>query len=289
MSEKITEVLCYGEILFDVFDDQKLPGGAPFNVSAHLSQLGLSSTIISSVGNDTDGIELIKFAENKGVAINFIQINEKYPTGTVLIQKDENLDSIYTITEPVAWDFIKTSSSLIETVTNTPYFVFGSLATRSETSRNTLFELLKHANTKIFDINLRTPHYDLDSIFEMMEISNVVKMNEEELNELSEKMGMAGLSLEEKLKKMAFDFNLEALFVTRGGEGACLYTRKNYYSNPGIKVEVVDTTGSGDSFLAVAIKLMKEKASPDQILEKACQMGSWVATQKGAIPLTRIM
>ena len=155
--------ICFGEILWDILPHEKVPGGAPMNVCYHLNRLGQRAAIISKTGNDENGKLLLDFLQQNHIDTSLVQIDNTQPTGTVIARQIGN-EMEYDIVQPVAWDFIDYNETLLQKVKEADYFVCGSLAARSDHSRNALFKLLNVAKTKIVDINLRPPHYIKDII-----------------------------------------------------------------------------------------------------------------------------
>ncbi len=180
--------VCFGEVLWDVLPHAKLPGGAPMNVAYNLNQLQVPTAMISKTGTDALGDELLAFITSKNVDTQFIQKDTVYDTGTVLATLNGN-EVTYEIIQPVAWDFIQYNIQLQKLVAATPYFVYGSLVARNETSRQTLFELLETASHKILDINLRKPHFEKRTLEYLMQHADMLKLNADELSLLSEWYG----------------------------------------------------------------------------------------------------
>jgi fructokinase len=278
-------VCCFGEILWDLLPSGKMPGGAPMNVAIHLKNLGMDVACITRVGNDSLGAELKKFLVSKSCADTWIQTDSNFPTGTVKVNISDRTNVQYEIVHPVAWDFISVTSEALE-VSKTAYaFVFGTLACRDQRSRETLFELLENSNAlKIFDVNLRAPHYSKELIESLLRKADIVKMNEEELNIIHDWFEPVDLSIDQKTKYIKSKFSLKKVIVTRGGDGALLLDESGLHSSKVYKVNVKDTIGSGDSFLAGMIKNFYLKNSPEQSLNYACALGALVAQHHGANP-----
>lgn len=174
-------VVCYGETLWDILPDMKVPGGAPMNVAYHLQKLNHNPAVISRMGVDELGIELLEVLNQKSIPTAFVQKDNEQPTGKVYAELRANNEVAYDIVKPVAWDFIEWSEEVSELVANADMFVFGSLASRSDKSKETLFALLQKAKTKVLDINLRAPHYNRHLLEELLSQANILKLNLEEL------------------------------------------------------------------------------------------------------------
>ncbi|SNC66403.1 fructokinase [Hymenobacter gelipurpurascens] len=281
MSDK--KIVCFGEVLWDVLPTGKQPGGAPFNVAVHLHQLGLSADLISRVGDDDLGTELLDFIELKGLSTEFVQRGKTHLTGVVKANVDDANEVTYKIVQPVAWDYIQYDAALEQLVAQADMFVFGSLAARQAATRETLYRLLEHAKFKVFDVNVRPPHYTKEVVKYLLEKANLVKMNHHELAEI---MAWFGQETDKPtaMQWLATRFDLQAVCVTCGADGALLWTNNQLYRAPGVAVEVKDTIGSGDAFLAALLKGWLAGTEPGEALRFACATGALVATHLGATP-----
>ncbi|MBX3254391.1 MAG: carbohydrate kinase [Chitinophagaceae bacterium] len=274
--------VCFGEILWDILPEARLPGGAPMNVAYNLNQLQVPALMISKTGDDANGEELLDFIKSKGVPAQFIQKDATYDTGTVLATLNGN-DVSYEIIQPVAWDFIQYNIQLQKLVAATPYFIYGSLVARNETSRQTLFELLETAGHKVLDINLRKPHFEKRTLEYLMQHADMLKLNADELALLSGWYGING-SEKEKMLALQQKFHLHTIITTRGDRGAAVLDNEKFAEHPGFTVKVADTIGSGDAFLAGFLSKYIQSAPLESALEFGCGMGAFVATQHGACP-----
>jgi fructokinase len=274
--------VCFGEVLWDILPDARLPGGAPMNVAYHLNQLQVPTAMISRTGNDPLAEELLQFISSKGGDTAFIQKDEVYDTGTVLATLSGN-NASYEIIQPVAWDFIQYSMQLQKLVSSAKYFIFGSLVARNERSAQTLFELLETAPYKILDINLRKPHYERKVLEYLMQHADMLKLNNDELQLLDEWYGL-GAGENEQMQALQQKFHLNTIITTRGDKGASVLHDGTYVEHPGFKVQVADTIGSGDAFLAGFISRFMLQPDMPEALEFACKMGAFVAGRHGACP-----
>jgi len=277
-------VICFGEVLWDNFKSGKKIGGAPLNVSLHLHKQGIKSSIISSVGSDPNGEELLDSLKKHNWDTSFLQQHPDLPTGTVEVELDENQQASYKIIKPVAWDEIQYETGMNEMVAAADAFVFGSLAGRSGTSMNTLQELLSHAKLLIFDMNLRPPHYDEVKIKKLMEKCDILKINEHELKYLEKLYKLQGLNDEDQLKQISNLTDTPTICVTLGEKGAMVLSKGLYYYHKGFPVKVADTVGAGDAFLASFIHSLLYNIPMDKALERACATGAFVASRDGANP-----
>ncbi|EHQ26697.1 carbohydrate kinase family protein [Mucilaginibacter paludis] len=276
------QVLCYGEVLWDTFGTEKKAGGAPMNVALHLVQQGIAALPVSRLGNDASGNKLVEFLKANKLYSDLIQTDEKLPTCEVTVKLDENQQATYTIPQPVSWDNIRDEAPLLEKIRKTNVIVFGSLACRTETSRNTLLNLFENRLLKIFDVNLRPPHYQLSTIETLAAMADVIKMNEEEANLL---IGAYDEPLKDKIIEFQRKFHCQTICVTRGENGAMIWHNEKFYEHPGYTVKVEDTVGAGDAFLATFIAGLLNKHPMDKVLEKACAIGAFVTSRRGANPV----
>ncbi|MXV17605.1 carbohydrate kinase family protein [Hufsiella ginkgonis] len=274
-------ITCFGEILWDCFENQEIPGGAPMNVALHLLRQGNKSTMISAVGNDQAGELLLRYLFEQGLSIDHIQVHPGKPTGKVTVVIDERKQASYTIHQPVAWDEIQPPGDDLPPM---DALVFGSLACRSGVSRSTLSGLLQQPGLKVFDMNIRPPYVSADLIDALLVASNILKINEHELAYLEEHYRLKGSSDKEKLQDLQNRFSLQLICVTLGEKGAVVLSGNELFSHPGYPVEVADTVGAGDSFLAAFITGLLNHDPIGQALERACATGALVASRHGANP-----
>ncbi|MBC6612396.1 carbohydrate kinase (plasmid) [Hymenobacter sp. NBH84] len=280
-----TSVVCFGEVLWDILPTGQQPGGAPFNVAVHLSQLGQPAELISRVGDDELGRELLAFIESKHLSTTYVQQGHTHLTGVVKANVDDANEVVYKIVQPVAWDYIQYEAALADTVAEADMLVYGSLVARQTNSRETLYRLLESARFRVFDVNLRPPHYTREVTKYLLSKANLVKMNHHELTEVMEWLGQGPVQdREAAMQWLAQRYQLQAVCVTCGADGALLYTGGQLYRAPGLPVQVRDTIGSGDAFLAALLKGWLAGDKPDAMLRFACAAGALVATHQGATP-----
>ena len=279
------KVICFGEILWDVFPTHKTIGGAPLNVALRLQSFQNDVSLISCLGDDTSGDELRLELQKYSISSYYIQKDKEYKTSTVAISLDKNGSASYLINHPCAWDNIQLNSKLKSLVKSSEAFVFGSLVARSNTSRNTLIKLLAISKFSVFDVNLRPPHYDLSSIQVLMNAANFIKFNDDEIIEISKSLGIQGESIEHTILYVATHTNTSTICVTLGEKGAILYYEKRFFYCNGYQVKVADTVGSGDSFLATLIDVLLKRKDPQLAIDKACAVGALVAKSRGANPM----
>ena len=280
---KSLEIICFGEVLWDIFPQGKKIGGAPFNVACSLHQLGNQVGFISRIGTDALGKEIEAQMDAIGVNKALLQYDTLHPTGTVSISLDSTGAASYTIIENVAWDHIALENEAVEAVAQSKAFIFGSLIARSDAAK-TLEALLVKAPFSVFDVNLRAPYYTLSSLKKLMQAAHMIKFNDDELYEIAEQLGSPFHSLDQHLQYIQEITQADYICVTKGSHGAVLFHHHSFYYNSGYKVKVKDTVGAGDSFLATLISGILQQRDLQLTLNRACGMGALVAASEGANP-----
>ncbi len=276
-----------GEALWDVLPEGRKIGGAPANFAYHVSQFGFDTKVVSAVGDDKLGAELLSRFDDNGLQYEIQKV--PYPTGTVQVELDPNGVPMYDIKEGVAWDNIPFTPELEELAQNTRVVCFGSLAQRSVVSRNTIHRFLEtmpsgEGHYKIFDINLRQGFYTRETITDSIERCNILKINDEELVAISRMFGYPGIDLQDKCWILLSKFNLEMLILTCGVNGSYLFTPGNVSFVATPKVDVADTVGAGDSFTATFIASILRGESVRDAHMKAVRVSAYICTQHGAMP-----
>ena len=280
----MANITCFGEILWDEFPEHKKIGGAPLNVAVRLKSFGNNVSMISRIGDDTDGHQILEFIKKNEINSDGVQIDEKLETGKVKVVLDEKGSASYDIMFPRAWDNIRLETNSSEIVKFSEAFVFGSLIARNEVSKHTLYELLKTAKYKIFDVNLRAPHYTKEILSYLMNQADFIKFNDDEIFEISEMLGSKSTSLEDTIHFIAEHTKTQTICVTKGKHGAILFVEGKFYTNSGYHITVVDTVGAGDSFLASLISMLLHNEDPQKSINYACAVGAIVASKAGANP-----
>ena len=278
---------CFGEVLWDVFPEEVKMGGAPLNVAFRLRKFERPVAIISAVGNDVLGDRLLQYLDDNLINTAFIQKNEDYQTGKVHVLLDTSGSASYEIQNPAAWDHIQLNKEVSERVERSKVFVFGSLACRNPVSKHTLFALLKVANFKVFDVNLRPPYFSQEILSKLMSSATFIKFNEEELELISKEFGSSFTAVEDNMGFISKTFGAKYICVTKGAAGAVLLIEKQFYYNSGYKISVKDTVGAGDSFLATLIHNLLSNIESQTALDRACAFGTLVAGSDGANPEIR--
>ena len=289
------EFHAFGEILWDCLPSGRHAGGAPFNVTAHLVQLGASAALLSAVGNDELGDEILEVAKAKGVHTGFIGRHPKRPTGTVRATLDAEGNATYDIVEQVAWDEIEVSAQALESVASSRAFIFGSLSCRSTHNVRQLRALLDLGGPlKFFDVNLRPPYADPERIIELAKRADVLKLNHEEVGKLAAWIETGEMKCEPPMDAeavgraaaiLAETTSTPRICVTRAENGAALWDSGALVTAPAPNVAVKDTVGAGDSFMAGLMIGLARGADPQALLANACRVGAYVASHHGATPL----
>ncbi len=281
----MSKIVCFGEVLWDVFPVHKKIGGAPLNVAIRLQSFENEVAIISKIGNDEDGAELLDFMNEKNINTSCVQKDSIRETGKVNVTLDAKGSASYEIKFPSSWDFIEVNEKVKTLVKTSDSFIFGSLVARNQQSKETLFQLLEHANYRVFDVNLRAPHYTKELLIALMHQANFIKFNDDELFEISTYLGSKYNSIEQNIQYISEKTNTKHICVTKGSHGAVLLYNDALYYNSGYLIKVADTVGAGDSFLATLINFLLKKENPQKAIDMACAMGALVAQNEGANPV----
>jgi fructokinase len=277
------KALCFGEVLWDVLPAVRMPGGAPMNVAAHLKNFGVETALISRVGADGLGQELEAYLSGLGLPLQYIQHDPTHRTCQVKADTSDPQHVKYVFDTPTAWDFIEATEAGLRLAEAADIFVFGSLASRNVHTRLTLMRFLEKARFKVFDVNLRFPFIDRPFVEEGLRRADFVKLNDEELEVLSHWLGFEG-GEEEQMRGLSEAMNIPAICLTRGEKGAWLLEDGVLHQQNAFSVDVVNTIGSGDAFLAAYLCQWIDGQAPATRLRYACAVGALVATYHGATP-----
>lgn len=281
-------VVGMGEALWDVLPEGKKLGGAPANFAYHVSQFGLGSRVVSAVGDDKLGHEILNNFREKG--LDCLIETVPYPTGTVQVTLDDAGVPCYDIKEGVAWDNIPYTLALDSLARETRAVCFGSLAQRSVVSRETINRFLDtmpdgESQLKIFDINLRQNFYTKEVLCQSMQRCNVLKINDEELVTISRMFGYPGIDLQDKCWILLGKYDLKMLILTCGVNGSYVFTPGRVYFQETPHVEVADTVGAGDSFTAAFVSGILKGMPVEDAHRLAVCASAYVCTQQGAMPV----
>lgn len=276
-----------GEALWDVLPEGKKIGGAPANFAYHVSQFGFDSRVVSAIGDDRLGYEMLENFDNKKLHYQIEKVS--YPTGTVQVKLNSEGVPVYDIKESVAWDNIPFTSALESLAKDTRSVCFGSLAQRSVVSRETINLFLDampdgEGQYKVFDVNLRQGFYTEEILCNAMQKCNVLKINDEELMTLSRMFGYPDIDMQDKCRILLAKYNLKMLILTCGVNGSYVFTPGEVSFVPTPKIEVADTVGAGDSFTAAFVAAVMKGKPVIEAHKLAVEVSAFVCTQNGAMP-----
>lgn len=274
-----------GEVLWDVLPEGRKLGGAPANFAYHVNALGGTGIPVSRIGDDELGDEAVAILKKHQVSTDHISIDSEHPTGTVDATIDAQGVATYTFPDDVAWDFLHFGKPTQDLVTQSDVICFGTLAQRSKTSRTAILGVLEAASQplKIYDINLRQHFYTPERIASSLDVADVLKINDEEL-ELVIQMFDLPKDEETALHVLLEKYNLKLAVLTRGGEGSLIVSPTAKSDLPGEPTTVIDTIGAGDSFTAAMALAYLHGQSLDEINRYATRVAAYVCGQAGAMP-----
>jgi fructokinase len=298
------KVVGLGEVLWDLLPESTCLGGAPANFAYITTLLGERGMVASRVGEDARGMEALRRLEDLGLDIKHVQWDRERATGTVKVELDAQGIAQFEIAHPVAWDFLEWTADWRNLADAADAACFGSLAQRSEASRETIRGFIRAVSpsaVKVFDVNLRQAFYSPEILAESMRLADIVKLNDEELPTVMRLSGFSGadagrLSHGDELaaaRELIGAYDLQLVCVTRGGRGSLLVRRGGDASeHPGFRVRVGDTVGAGDAFTAGLVHEYLRAAESgrmdlDAMNEVANRVGAWVASEVGAMPVPR--
>lgn len=275
-----------GEVLWDMLPGGRQLGGAPANFAYHARALGADARVVSRVGNDADGRELIARLTQLGVPTDCIEIDSAAPTGTVSVAVTPDGQPHFTIHENVAWDRISGEATARRAVASADAICFGTLAQRSEPSRSTILSLVAGAPPaalRIFDVNLRQNYYSTRVINESLALANVLKLNDAELPRLAAMFDLTG-DERSQIRQLAERNQLRAVACTRGQRGSLLLVEGCWSESTGVPASVVDTVGAGDAFTAAMTLGLLARWPLDEVNQRANEIGAFVCSHAGATP-----
>ena len=276
------KILCFGEVLWDVYPDKIEIGGAPFNVYHRLHSFGLDVNFISSVGKDKLGNNVINYFQKNNLSTNFLNVDKNYQTGQVLIAPKSG-EPDYDILENVAWDYIPFKKEYLKYSDDFDCIVYGSLGIRNDVSFMTLKKLLSFSKFKIFDLNLRQNFYSKSKVNFLLNESDFLKINMEELLKLGSLFKFKYNNIKSLIESIFLKFNLKFICVTNGSINSSIYDGKNFITIDSFKVKSIDNLGPGDNFLACFInEFFVKKNSIKNSLKIASAYGALTTTKIGA-------
>ncbi len=276
----------FGEVLWDHLPGGRALGGAPVNVAGHAAQLGVGAAVVTAVGDDAEGSEILARLRELHVDVSGVRLARGLPTGAVDVRLDEAGVPTFDIRAPAAWDGIEIDEEIEALARSAAAVVFGSLAQRDPRSRGSLRRFLHCVPSeclKVFDINLRPPHYSREIVINSLEQANVLKLNDGELPLLAAMLGLSG-DTTTMLQEVRARFALDLVIFTCGAQGSRLITSEWDVSHPGCTVKVADTVGAGDAFTAVVMVGLLRSLPLGRIQELANRAAAFVCSQPGAVP-----
>ncbi len=279
-------VVGLGEVLWDLLPRGKQFGGAPANFAYHARALGARAYVVSCVGADPLGDEILGRLDSLGLNRDYVAVDAAHPTGTVSVELDAGGRPTYIIHENVAWDFLRPAPAMLSLAGAADVVCFGSLAQRSAVSRATIREFLAATGKdclRIFDINLRQHYFDLDTITAGLSWATVLKLNDEELPVVARLLSIGGTE-QEMLDTLCRRFDLRLIALTKGAQGSLLYKLGESSTQAAAAVEVADTVGAGDAFTAALSMGMLAGLGLDVINAHANRVARYVCSQHGATP-----
>jgi len=275
-----------GEVLWDLFPSGRKPGGAPANVAFQAGQLGGRGAVASRIGRDELGDEIVAYLQTRGLDLSALQRDPVHPTGRVTVDVSDQSHPRYIIHENVAWDFIAADPSLLQLASEADAICFGSLAQRSQVSRDAIHAAIKAARPDcliVFDVNLRQNWWDIDGIVRSMRCAQIMKLNHDEVATLAPLLG-APVEAEAFAGFVEQEFAVQSVCITRAEHGCLLISGSERIDLPGIRVNVVDAVGAGDAFSAALIMSTLRGWPLGSAGALANQVGALVASRPGAMP-----
>ncbi len=280
------EILAVGEILWDLLPAGRQLGGAPANFAYHAHALGGRVHLVSRVGSDPLGLEILDRLHALGLSTRLIATDPVAPTGTVSVELSEDGQPRFTIHENVAWDRIPADEGLLELAGRVQAVCFGSLAQRREPARDSIRRLVAATPAKalrVFDINIRQHFYSPELIGDSLRLANVLKLNDQELGLLASIFDLGG-NTREQASALALRFGLDTVALTRGAGGSMLISDGAWSEHPGLRAKVADTVGAGDAFTAAMTLGLLAGWPLERINCHANEVAAYVCSQPGATP-----
>jgi fructokinase len=277
-------VICFGEVLWDCAPKGLFLGGGPCNVAYHLHSLGVRVVFVSAVGDDFLGDEIKRRLSRWKISTEFVGSVEGRQTGVVQVDLTDPSNPAYDIVDDVAWDRVTSSPRLDDEARSAKAIVYGSLTLRHEGNGAVLSSLLAATRAlKVFDVNLRPPHFDRQHVLELAASSNLVKVNEDELTYL---YPGANHSLSEQAANLSILLKGVSVCVTCGSRGAGMWYDSLWHWCEARQIETTgDAVGAGDAFLAALVYGLVSGDSIPTALSRGCRLAELVAGSDGATPI----
>lgn len=277
-------IASFGEILFDVFPEEELLGGAPFNFFFHIHALTGDGVFISRIGSDERGKKILSVFEQHSIDSRYVQIDPHHPTGAAFVLLNDNGIPTFTIAEETAYDYIEPTPAAIEALAECDVLYFGTLAQRNNTSRSALHRLSRNAKRCFFDVNLRQHYYTAEILQQSFALADIVKLNDEELRQIHSLFFTGPCSLDTSPRLLMEKFSLSFLAVTMGENGSWMWTPDRAHFHKTIAAVVRDTVGAGDAFAAMMCLGILKGWSLEKIHQAASEFSAAVCGVKGALP-----
>jgi fructokinase len=286
-----------GEVLWDLLPERTCLGGAPANFAYITTLMGDRGIVASRMGEDSQGMHALQRMKELKLDIDHVQRDQERATGTVRVELDSQGVARFEIADPVAWDFLEWTADWQQLAESADAACFGSLAQRSEGSRETILRFVRAMRpgaVKVFDVNLRQSYYSREVLAESMRLADILKLNEEELPKVMRLNDFAFSPGDElgAARRLIREFDLKLVCITRGGTGSLLVSGElarggEVGEHPGFQVRVGDTVGAGDAFTAGLVHEYLRGAALDRMNEVANRVGAWVASEVGATPVPK--
>lgn len=279
-------VVGIGEVLWDIYRDQRFLGGSPANFVIHAQQLGDEGIIVSRIGHDGMGDELVRALQARNIAADYLQVDKKKGTGTVVIQLDVRGVPSFSCTDDVAFDYLQFTPEDAKLAMSADAVMFGSLAQRSDAARAAIRQFLqKVRGIKLFDLNARSRDGRFQSmVVESLQLADMLKANEREVKFIMKLFRREGEKISTFCRYLMETYNLRLAVITREHEGAVVITADDIVMSKGFPVKVVDTTGAGDAFAAGFLHKYLRQATLQDAVDFANRLAAFVCTQRGATP-----
>jgi fructokinase len=281
------KVIGIGEVLWDLLPSGPQLGGAPVNFACHARQLGAEAQVITRVGNDAPGRQILARLEEMGISDDAVQTDDRLPTGAATVTLDADGVAQFTIGKDAAWDNLGLTDEALAAVQKADAICFGTLAQRRPTAAATIQQLVAAApffSLRVFDLNLRQGFYSREVVEQSLAIANVVKLNEAELAALSA-IFVLTRNIRQKIEQLSRRFDLRLVALTRGGQGSLLHQSGQWTELPGSPVTIVDTVGAGDAFTAALVMGMLHKLTLADVHRLAADVAGYICSRPGATPV----
>jgi fructokinase len=277
-------IAAFGEILYDVYPEQELLGGAPFNFIYHVRQLTGNGAFISCIGNDDRGKKITLFFGNRKIDGTYLQIDPHHPTGAALVTVNDAGVPTFTIADDAAYDFIEPDPEALSLASSCEVLYFGTLAQRSTTSRDTLHTLCEAASHCFLDVNLRQHFYTKEILQSSLDHADIVKLNDEELQTIHSLFFSEPFEPDHSALLLMKYFSLSHLAVTMGSEGSILFSTTEKHLQKSIAEKVIDTVGAGDGFAAMLCAGLLAGWPLEKIHRAASNFSAALCGIEGALP-----